>query len=157
MQIYIICVFFYFMGVIEMLFIEKFKKNIRTTDDIESELLLKSLAMVPFKDFKSKQESKSELISYESEKSELSKAFKKLRINIQFLNVNNDNKKVILITSAKDSEGKSFVASNIAVSFAEVGKKVILIDADMNSGRQGKIFNIPNNLGLSNYLANLSK
>ena len=143
------------MVVIEMLFIEKFKKNIRTTDDIESELLLKSLAMVPFKDFKSKQESKSELISYESEKSELSKAFKRLRINIQFLNVNNDNKKVILITSAKNSEGKSFVASNIAVSFAEVGKKVILIDADMNSGRQGKIFNIPNNLGLSNYLANL--
>lgn len=130
-------------------------KRIKKSFDIESDLFLKTLAEVPLKKSKDKN-IKSELIAYESEKSESSKAFKNLRTNIQFLCVNNSaNKKVVLITSAMENEGKSYIAANMAVSFAEIGKKVLLLDADMNDGKQSKIFNIPNNLGLSNYLSNL--
>lgn len=132
-------------------------KRVKKVIDIETDLFLKTLVEIPLK--KNKKDNKeihSELISYESEKSEISKAFKKLRTNIQFLCVNNTaNKKVILITSSVKCEGKSYIAANMAVSFAEIGKKVLLLDADMNAGRQNKIFNIPNNLGLSNYLSNL--
>ena len=49
------------------------------------------------------------------------------------------------------------MSANLAVAFAKAGKKVILIDADMRRGRESKIFNIPNELGLSNYLSNLDK
>ena len=102
-----------------------------------------------------KKEQKVELIAYENEKTDLSKAFKSLRSNIQFVNVNNENKNIILVTSPNKNDGKTFVAANLAISYAETGKKVVLIDADMKTGRLGKLFNIPNNLGLSNFLSNL--
>lgn len=123
---------------------------------IEKELNLKKLVEIPLKLYKKEQNEKNELIAYDSEKSLVSKAFKELRSNIQFINVNNNEKNIILITSSYDFEGKSFVSANIAVSFAEAGKKVILIDADMINGRQNQIFNIPNNLGFSNYLSGLN-
>ena len=86
---------------------------------------------------------------------EMKKAFEDLKINMQFLNVNNKGKNTIFVTSAKNGEGKTFVAANIATSYAKSGKKVVLIDADMQSGKLSEIFNVPNNLGFSNYLSNL--
>lgn len=131
-------------------------KMIKTSKDIESEISLKNLISIPLNSKKKNNgKAKSELIAYENEKSLISKRFKELRSNIQFINVKNKGKNIILVTSPRKGEGKSYISANMAVSFAEVGKKVILIDADMNTGRQGKIFNIPNNLGVSNYLSNL--
>jgi capsular exopolysaccharide synthesis family protein len=132
-------------------------KNVKNGLDVETELSLKVLGKVPLKKFKvgGKVKNNSELIAYESEKSNLSKSFKTLKSNIQFVNVNNKGKNIILVTSPNETEGKSFITANIAISFAEVGKKVILIDADMINGRIGKMFNVPNNLGLSNYLSGL--
>lgn len=131
------------------------EKNIRINKNIEKEIDLKKIIDIPKKAEKKSKLVKSELISYESQKSLTSKAFKKLRSNLQFITVNNAEKKIILVTSPLNGEGKSYVSANMATSFAEVGKKVILIDADMTNGRQSEIFNIPNNLGFSNYLSNL--
>ena len=131
------------------------EKNIRINKNIEKEIDLKKLIDVPLRTEKRNKLVKSELISYESQKSLTSKAFKNLRSNIQFITVNDVEKKIILVTSPSKSEGKSYISANVATSFAEAGKKVILIDADMATGRQSEIFNIPNNLGLSNYLSNL--
>ena len=55
-------------------------------------------------------------------------AYKSLRTNLQFCG---EDKKVIAVTSCTPNEGKSSVTMNLAVSMAEAGKKVILIDADM--------------------------
>lgn len=128
------------------------EKNIKIRLDIEKAINLRKLIEIPLKQ---KSKIDNELISYESEKTNTSIAFKKLRSNIQFINVNNQEKNIILVTSPKGKEGKSYITANIAISFAEVGKKVIIIDSDMISGRQSKIFNIPNNLGFSNYLSSL--
>lgn len=128
------------------------EKNIKIRLDIEKAINLRKLIEIPLKQ---KSKTDNELISYESEKTNTSIAFKKLRSNIQFINVNNQEKNIILVTSPKGKEGKSYITANIAISFAEVGKKVIIIDSDMISGRQSKIFNIPNNLGFSNYLSSL--
>ena len=69
----------------------------------------------------------------------------------------NANKKLktLLITSTFPGEGKSWVASNLAVTFAQAGNKVILIDADMRKGRQYKIFDALPRPGLSNYLSGM--
>ena len=141
-----------------MLFLEKlekiiFNKEIKSGSDIENEISLKTIAEVPLKENKNVN---TELSTYETEKSPSLNAFKTLIKNIQFLCVNNTaDKKVMLVTSARKEEGKSYVAANLAVSFANIGKKVLIIDADMINGRQDKIFNVPNNLGLSNYLSSL--
>lgn len=141
-----------------MLFLENlekilFNKKIKSSLDIENEISLKTIAEVPLKENKNVN---TELSIYETEKSPNLKAFKLLIKNIQFLCVNNTvDKKVMLVTSARKEEGKSYVAANLAVNFANIGKKVLIIDADMINGRQDKIFNVPNNLGLSNYLSSL--
>jgi len=123
--------------------------------EIEKDITLKTLTEIPLLK-NNKKEIKQELLIYENKNFKILNAFEALRRNIQFLSVNNElAKRVILITSPNKEEGKTFLAANLAISFSEIGKKVILIDADMENGRLDKIFNIPSGLGLSNYLSNL--
>ena len=96
--------------------------------------------------------SDSELVTFNEPKSVISEAFITLRTNIQFMNVNK-KLKTLLITSSLPGEGKSWVSSNLAISFAQLGKKVLLIDADLRKGRINEIFEIKREPGLSNYLS----
>lgn len=93
-----------------------------------------------------------ELIVKEDPKSPISEVFRTLRTNIQFMN-NNKKLKTILITSTLSGEGKSWISANLACTFAQAGKKVIILDADMRKGRQYTIFGISPRPGLSNYLS----
>ena len=95
---------------------------------------------------------KKELIVHKNPKSPNSEIFRTLRTNIQFMNTNK-KMKTLLVTSTFPGEGKSWVAANLAVTFAQAGKKVVLIDADMRKGRQYKIFDIAAMPGLSNCLS----
>lgn len=97
---------------------------------------------------------KKELIAQRDPKSPVSEVFRTLRTNIQFMSTNK-RLQTLLITSTFPSEGKSWVASNLAVTFAQAGNKVILIDADMRKGRQYTIFNVSPRPGLSNYLSGI--
>lgn len=95
---------------------------------------------------------KKELITYRDPKSPLSEVFRTLRTNIQFTNMNKKSN-IILITSAAPGEGKSWVASNLAVTFAQASKRVLLIDGDMRKGRLFNVFETSPRPGLSNFLA----
>ena len=95
-----------------------------------------------------------ELIAQRDPKSPVSETFRTLRTNIQFMNTNN-KLKTLLITSTLPGEGKSWVASNLAITFAQAGKKVVLIDADMRKGTQYTIFEVSPRPGLSNYLSGI--
>ena len=82
------------------------------------------------------------------------KAFLKVNgLSYEEVDVNEDTK-AMMITSSVPGEGKSFVAANLAASFAQYNEKVLLIDCDLRKGRQKKIFNIPEESdgGLSNLL-----
>ena len=95
---------------------------------------------------------KKELVAELDPKSPISEVFRTLRTNIQFMNTKGKLKS-ILITSTLPGEGKSWVSSNLAVTFAQAGKKVVLIDADMRKGRVYSIFGASPRPGLSNYLS----
>lgn len=95
---------------------------------------------------------KKELIAHRDPKSLVSEVFRTLRTNIQFMNTNN-KLKTLLVTSTLPGEGKSWVTANLAVTFAQAGKKVVLVDADMRKGRQYTIFEVSPRPGLSNYLS----
>ena len=92
-----------------------------------------------------------ELVLNNEPKAIISETIRTLRTNLQFTSV--DKKlRTILITSSMPSEGKSFIASNLAVAFAQSGSKVLLVDCDIRKGRQHYIFNSHNQKGLSNLL-----
>ena len=84
---------------------------------------------------------KKEIITFREPKSPISEIFRTLRTNVQFANTKRGLHS-LLITSTTPSEGKSWVSANLAVAFAQAGKKVILIDADMRKGRQHSIFSV---------------
>ena len=92
-----------------------------------------------------------EIITSIDPKSPVSEVFRTLRTNLQYLN-KRDGAQTILLTSTVQGEGKSFVASNLAVTFAQAGKKVVLVDSDMRRPRQHKLFKTNMYPGLSNYL-----
>ena len=95
---------------------------------------------------------RNELITFTNPKSPVSEMFRTLRTNLQFMS-NSKKLQTILVTSTLPGEGKSWTSSNLAVTFAQAGKKVILIDADMRKGRQFSVFNVVARPGLSNYLS----
>lgn len=97
---------------------------------------------------------KKELITQREPESLVAEVFRTLRTNIQFMSTSK-KLKTILITSTFPGEGKSWVTSNLAVTFAQAGNKVILVDADMRKGRQYTIFGVLPKPGLSNVLTEL--
>lgn len=124
--------------------------KIKSCKDIEEITGLKSLISIP--NIKLIAKKKLNIRNIRAHKSEV---FKMLMTNIQFVNSNHLQSKSILVTSPNTLVGKTYVATNLAIEFARAGKKVILIDGDMRRGRIAKIFNLPNELGFSNYLSNL--
>lgn len=98
---------------------------------------------------------KKEIITYRDPKSPISEIFRTLRTNVQFANTKRGLHS-LLITSTAPGEGKSWVASNLAVAFAQAGKKVILVDCDMRKGRQFSIFGVSPTPGLSNFLSGIN-
>ncbi len=84
-------------------------------------------------------------------KSMEAESYRTLRTNIQYSSI---DKKIrsIVITSARPEEGKSTVSGNLALSFAQNGKKVIIIDCDLRKPSMHKKFNISNLYGLSEVL-----
>lgn len=99
---------------------------------------------------------KRELIVQRSPKSPVAEVFRTLRTNIQFMNSQKDLK-TLLVTSTMPGEGKSWVSSNLAITFAQAGKKVALVDADMRKGSLHTMFQVENIPGLSNYLSGIDE
>ena len=92
-----------------------------------------------------------ELITLKNPKSVISEAFRTLRTNIQYSNIDNSIK-TILVTSSMSEEGKTVVAANLAVSIAYTGKKVLIIDCDLRKPTLHKKLGIYNFKGLTNVL-----
>ena len=81
-----------------------------------------------------------------------SEAYKSLRTNLEFLSATNDCK-TILITSSVPGEGKSNVAINLAITLADGGKRVILIDCDMRKSTISRYLHIPrDHMGITNVI-----
>ena len=95
---------------------------------------------------------RNELITYNDPKSPVSEMFRTLRTNLQFMG-NSKKIQTVLITSTLPGEGKSWTSANLAVTFAQAGKKVVLVDADLRKGRQFSVFNVVARPGVSNYLS----
>lgn len=94
---------------------------------------------------------KKRLISLTNPQSSASEQFRAVRTSIQFSSVDT-NIRSIVVTSPNPAEGKSTVASNLAIVFAQQGKRVLLIDSDLRLPTIHYTFHVENLVGLSNIL-----
>jgi tyrosine-protein kinase Etk/Wzc len=94
----------------------------------------------------------SQILAISKPKSIFAESVRSVRTNLSFL-ASEKKSKVICITSEVAGEGKSFVAVNLSSTLSLIDKKVILIAADLRRSKLHKTFRVPNDLGLSNYLA----
>jgi len=94
---------------------------------------------------------KRELMAVENPKAPLAESVRSIRTNIMF-SLNGTDEKIISINSVLPGEGKTFISANIASVFAMNDKKTLLLGADMRKPRFSKIFDLPDDKGLSTYL-----
>ena len=94
----------------------------------------------------------SQILAISKPKSVFAESVRSVRTNLSFL-ASEKKSKVMCITSEVAGEGKSFVAVNLSSTLSLIDKKVILIAADLRRSKLHKTFNVPNDVGLSNYLA----
>jgi polysaccharide biosynthesis transport protein len=131
-------------------FFEYLDNTIKTPDDVARHLGLPYLGPIPNFTVE-KEEPTNDLIVLQSPKAPASESFRGLRTSILFSSARHDPQ-VVLVSSAAAMEGKTLVASNLAVTMAQSGNKTLLIDCDMRRPRVHKLFHTDREPGLSNIL-----
>lgn len=91
------------------------------------------------------------LISLDDPKAPASEAYRMIRTNLEYTNVDSDNR-IIAFTSSKTQEGKTTTICNVAVTMAHAGQKVLIVDLDLRKPRLHKLFKIPNDTGVTNLI-----
>ncbi|MBD0389924.1 MAG: polysaccharide biosynthesis tyrosine autokinase, partial [Nostoc sp. C3-bin3] len=144
----------FFLAIGAALLLEAGDKSVKTAEEAQQLLDYPLLGTIPVFDQKARLargESISELPVLDNPYSSVNAAFEMLQINLGFT-FSDKELKVIVVSSSVMNEGKSFVAANLAVATAQMGRRVLLIDADMRRPRQHEIWKQPNLMGLSNVL-----
>lgn len=148
------------------LFLEYLDDTIKTTDEVETVLRLPALATIPTIEAAPRRKlllagssnengnlnGRTELLINKDSRSALAEAYRQLRTSV-LLSTAGHAPKSLLVTSSVPSEGKTTTAVNTAISLAQTGARVLIIDADMRRPRLHSIFGISNEHGLSSILS----
>jgi len=134
------------LGVLLAFFIEHQDDTLKSPEDIEQHLKLAVLGIVPLLSKQTPTEALKDL------RSAFSESYRSVRTALQF-STDHGVPKVLLITSAGPGEGKSTTAITLASNFAQLGKRVLLIEADLRNPSLHKTMGIRPEIGLSNLLA----
>jgi capsular exopolysaccharide synthesis family protein len=90
-----------------------------------------------------------ELISWQRKPGPVAESFRSLLTSILFSGENGTRPRVLVVTSANPMEGKTTVASNLGIAFAEIHHKVLIIDGDLRKPRMHEVFGVANAYGLT--------
>jgi polysaccharide biosynthesis transport protein len=160
------------LGIGLALFLEYLDDSIHSTDDVEKFLRLPALAVIPAMGGSSRRRllasatalqkrngtngANPELLLKMDSRSPLAESYRQLRTSV-LLSTAGRAPKTLLITSSLPGEGKTTTAVNTAISLAQTGANVLIIDADMRRPRLRSIFDLPEKEGLSSILSSEMK
>ena len=130
--------------------------RVRSRKDLEGVLTVPYLGEIPL-DREGGKKGKSRRVPavYGSEGDIVAEAFRILRTNMQFMARHGRPMQVITFTSLNEGAGKTFISGNLAMSFVQAKKRVILIDLDIRRGTLSHIYRLQKR-GMTNYLADAS-
>jgi len=135
------------LGVSMALLRELSDTSIRTTEEVQDITGSPVLAQVPF----DQSVGRTPLIDQKSSQTERAEAFRILRTNFQFVDLDGKSQ-VIVVTSALPNEGKTNTATNLAVTMAQAGKSVLLVDCDFRKPQVFELLGLENVVGVLNLL-----
>lgn len=136
------------VGILVAVLRQALDTKIRTGEILREQTGAPLLGAIPFE----AAAKKAPLILDWDARSTRAEAFRQLRTNLQFVDVDRTGQ-VVVVTSSVPDEGKSATTVNLAIAFAEAGKRVLLIDADMRRPKIAEHLGIEGAVGLSNVLA----
>ncbi|MBU2628750.1 MAG: polysaccharide biosynthesis tyrosine autokinase [Proteobacteria bacterium] len=143
----------FFGGIGIAFFFEYLDNTVKTPEDVEEKFDIPVISTIDFS--KDKKQTIVQNVLDDSS-SIIAESFKGLRTSVLLSSADNPPK-ILLISSITPGEGKSSVSACLAITIAQAGKRVLLIDADMRRPVQHKNFNLENTTGLSSFLAGVSE
>ena len=131
--------------------IEFFKYKIEGHEDVVKLTPIPVIADIPMASDAAKKEGKADIVVHQNKNNLMEEIFRGLRTNMQFMLKKDE--RVVMFTSSTSGEGKTFVASNVAISFALLGKKVVMVGLDIRKPRLAELFGISNHhIGITNLI-----
>ncbi|HSV36417.1 MAG TPA: polysaccharide biosynthesis tyrosine autokinase [Ramlibacter sp.] len=141
-----------FLGVCMVLLLEFLDDSIKLPDEVERLLGVPLMGIIPFFKQKRGESSSVALLAHTDLRSTLAESYRSVRTALQF-STPEGAPKLLMVTSTTRGEGKSTTALALAINFAQLGQRVLLVDGDMRNPSVHKQLGIPNELGLSNLLS----
>ncbi len=151
-----------FLAVVTAFFLEYLDQTIKTSADVERALEVPLLGLIPLEapvhtyattgNGRSARRRNLPLVSLLSPDDPASEAYRTLRTNVTFVNAEQQQLQVIVLTSPGPGEGKSTTACNLAIILAQLGSNTLLIDADLRRPLMHRAFNLVQEPGLTDVL-----
>jgi capsular exopolysaccharide synthesis family protein len=151
LNIFLGIVFGLFMGIVVAFTFEFLDNTLKSPEDIRNYLNVPYLGPVPSFDIDRDDIENPELITQYSPKSTASESYRGIRTSLLFSSADRPPK-VILVTSAGPSEGKTLTSTNLAITMAQAGSRVVIVDCDMRKPKVHKMFGIGRDKGMSSVL-----
>jgi capsular exopolysaccharide synthesis family protein len=151
LNIFLGIVFGLFMGIALAFTFEFLDNTLKNPEDIRNYLNVPYLGPVPSFDIEREDIENPELITQYSPKSTASESYRGIRTSLLFSSADRPPK-IILVTSAGPSEGKTLTSTNLAITMAQAGSRVVIVDCDMRKPKVHKMFGIGRDKGMSSVL-----
>jgi len=141
------------LGIALALGLENLDTTLKTPEEVEGWLETPNLAMIPHLDLATgnPQKESPELVVHHGSQPLASESYRGLRTSILF-STPEKAPRILLITSSMPLEGKTTTAANLAAAMAKAEPQVLLVDADLRRPNLHKVFRVPQEPGLSNFL-----
>lgn len=139
------------LGIGVAFLIEYLDDTLKTPEDVARVLELVTLGSIAHLESGRREGGAKPLVTAARPRSPVSEAFRVLRTNIQYAGVDQPMRR-LMVTSPGPSDGKSFLAANLAIVFAQAGQSVVLVDSDLRRPTLHQLFDLSNSAGLTNSL-----